>query len=48
LKTKVLISLSVLAFFDMVIPVPFTSILLIYVVADKPDWFKNLVSDIYS
>jgi hypothetical protein len=32
---------------DMIIPIPFTAILLIYVLIKKPEWFKNLVTEIY-
>jgi hypothetical protein len=46
--TKIVIYLSILALLDMIIPIPFTAILLIYVIFEKPDWFKNLVSDIYN
>jgi uncharacterized protein (DUF697 family) len=45
--TKVIIYLSFLAVLDAIIPIPFTTILLIYVVVEKPEWFKNLVTDIY-
>ena len=44
---KILIYLILFAIVDMVIPVPFTAILLIYVLLEKPDWFNNLVKQIY-
>lgn len=47
IKTKILICLIVFAFLDMIIPIPFTALILIYVVLEKPPWFKNLVTDIY-
>lgn len=47
LNTKILIYLIVLALLDMIIPIPFTAILLIYVLSEKPAWFKKLVDDIY-
>jgi len=47
-NTKILIYLSILALFDMIIPIPFTAIMLIYVIIEKPAWFKNLVTDIYN
>lgn len=46
-KTKILLCLIVLALVDTVIPVPITNILLIYVLYQKPDWFRGLVSEIY-
>jgi hypothetical protein len=47
LKTKILISLLALALVDMVIPIPFTTILLLYVLIEKPAWFRKMVSDVY-
>ena len=47
LKSILLIYLSMLAFVDMVIPIPFTTILLIYVLFEKPLWFKDLVYKVY-
>ena len=47
-KTKLLIYLSILALLDMVIPIPFTALMLIYVILEKPGWFKNFVTDIYN
>ena len=45
--TKIFTCLVVLAIFDMIIPIPFTTILLIYIAAEKPIWFRKLVNDIY-
>ena len=47
LKSKLLIYLVILAIFDMVIPIPFTAILLIYVLLNKPAWFREWVTEIY-
>lgn len=47
LKTKIFISLVVLALVDMVIPIPFTTILLLYVLIEKPSWFRKMVTDVY-
>ena len=47
LKTKIFISLIGLALVDMVIPIPFTTILLLYVLIEKPVWFRQMVSDVY-
>jgi hypothetical protein len=46
-STKILIYLIVLALFDLVIPIPITAIILVYVLIAKPLWFKKLVSEIY-
>jgi len=46
-NTKILIYLIIFALFDMIIPVPFTTILLIYVLLEKPLWFKKLVAEVY-
>jgi lipopolysaccharide/colanic/teichoic acid biosynthesis glycosyltransferase len=47
-KTKILIFLIILAIFDMVIPIPFTAILLIYILLKKPGWFHQMVTGIYN
>jgi hypothetical protein len=47
LKTILLICLIIIAVFDMVIPIPFMAILLIYVLLEKPPWFRNWVNTIY-
>jgi hypothetical protein len=47
-KTKILLYLSILAFVDMIIPIPFTALMLIYVIFEKPAWFKNSVTEIYN
>ena len=47
LKTKLLIYLSIFALFDMIIPIPFSALILIYVVLERPGWFKKLVDDVY-
>lgn len=48
LKVKILMVLIILALVDAVIPIPFTTILLIYVLMEKPPWFKKLTIDIYN
>ncbi len=45
--TKLIIYLCIMALIDTVIPIPFTTLMLIYVVAEKPDWFKKMVNDVY-
>jgi hypothetical protein len=47
LKTRLMIYLVIFALFDMIIPIPFSALLLIYVLLEKPDWFKNLVDEVY-
>lgn len=48
LKGKLIIALILIAVVDMVIPIPFTAILLLYVVLEKPPWFKTWTLDIYN
>ena len=47
LKTTLLIYLIIFAVFDMIIPIPFMAILMIYVLLEKPPWFRNWVNTIY-
>jgi hypothetical protein len=47
LKTKIFIFLVILALVDIVIPIPFTAIFLLYVLIEKPGWFKQMVEDVY-
>jgi len=47
LKTKLLIGLVILAVVDMVIPIPFTALLLLYVVLERPPWFETWTMEIY-
>lgn len=47
-KTKIMVYLSVLAILDMIIPIPFTALILIYVVLEKPAWFEKFSTEIYS
>jgi hypothetical protein len=46
-NTKIIFYLSVLAVMDMIIPIPFTALMLIYVISAKPPWFRKLVTEIY-
>ncbi len=48
LNTKVLIYLVMFAIIDTVIPIPITAIILIYVLSEKPVWFKDIVMQIYN
>ena len=47
ITSKILIYLIIFAIIDTLIPVPITAILLIYILREKPDWFKNLVVRVY-
>ena len=47
MKTKLLICLIILGVLDMVIPIPFSALLLVYVLLEKPLWFRNLVTEVY-
>jgi len=47
MKTKILIGLVILGVMDTVIPIPFTALLLIYVVLERPSWFQNVVRGVY-
>jgi hypothetical protein len=47
LKTSLIIGLVILAVLDMVIPIPFTALLLLYVVLEKPPWFQTWASELY-
>ena len=47
IKTKALIGLILLGIFDAAIPFPIIGVILIYIVFQKPLWFKNIVSEIY-
>ena len=46
-KTQIIICLVILGAVDMIIPIPITAIWLIYVVFQKPVWFKKWVDEIY-
>jgi len=47
INTKMLIYLIVLAILDMIIPIPFTALILIYVILEKPPWFIKWATEIY-
>ena len=44
---RILIYLIIFAIIDTVIPIPLTALLLIYILTEKPEWFKDLVARIY-
>ncbi|MDF1592760.1 MAG: hypothetical protein P1P89_14680 [Desulfobacterales bacterium] len=47
IKTKYLCLLAVLSAVDVVIPIPILGVFLLYVVLERPLWFKDAVSAIY-
>ena len=47
LKTQLLIYLLAMAVFDVIIPIPITAMALIYVLYQKPKWFKDWVDTVY-
>jgi len=46
-RTQILIYLVVLALVDTIIPVPITGLILIYVLFQKPAWFREWVDELY-
>ena len=46
-STKILVYLVFIALADGIIPVPIAALLLIYVLYQKPLWFKEIVLEIY-
>ena len=46
-RTKIVLCLIALCLVDTFIPIPISGIFAIYVLYQKPDWFKNLVVEIY-
>ena len=47
-KSKCLIALILLGVVDAVIPVPILVVILLYVLFQRPPWFKDLVQEIYN
>lgn len=45
--TKFLLILIAMAIFDVIIPIPLAVLLLIYVLYQKPAWFKAAIEDVY-
>ncbi len=45
--TKILLCLIALSLVDTLIPIPIIGVILIYVLFQKPDWFRELVTEIY-
>jgi hypothetical protein len=47
IRTQLLVYLILLALVDTLIPVPFTAIVLLYVLFQKPQWFREWVDEVY-
>ncbi|MBT8350911.1 MAG: hypothetical protein KJO26_06730 [Deltaproteobacteria bacterium] len=45
--TKFLLILIAMAIFDVIIPIPLAVLLLIYILYQKPSWFKEAIDDVY-
>jgi hypothetical protein len=45
--TKILIYLVLIALADAIVPVPIAALLLIYVLYQKPRWFKEFYEAVY-
>jgi len=48
MTTKILIYLVAMALVDIIIPVPIAAFMLIYVLYQKPAWFKEMVDAFYT
>lgn len=46
-KTKSIIGVSVLGLVDIIIPVPILGAILMYVILQRPRWFRDTVREIY-
>jgi 1-acyl-sn-glycerol-3-phosphate acyltransferase len=46
-KSKCFVSLILLGLVDTVIPFPIIGAILIYVLLQRPPWFKNVIVNIY-
>ena len=44
---RYLLWLIALAIFDIIIPLPLTAALMMFVVLRRPSWFREMVSDVY-
>ncbi|UCH80850.1 MAG: hypothetical protein JSW20_14110 [Nitrospiraceae bacterium] len=45
--TKIIIQLICLGLVDIIIPIPILGIMLIYIVLQKPPWFREMVYEVY-
>ena len=47
IATKMLVTLILLGIVDVIIPLPLVGIILIYVILQRPRWFRDIVRAIY-
>jgi hypothetical protein len=47
IRNKTLLALILLCVVDVVIPLPITGLVLVYVVVQRPPWFVDLANRIY-
>jgi TRAP-type C4-dicarboxylate transport system permease small subunit len=47
MTSKIFCYLAAMALVDMVIPIPIAALMLIYVLQQKPLWFKEMVLGVY-
>jgi putative effector of murein hydrolase LrgA (UPF0299 family) len=48
IKTKSIIGVILLGLVDIIIPVPILGIILLYVIFQRPPWFRDVVREIYN
>jgi hypothetical protein len=48
IKIKSLIALMILGLVDVIVPIPIVTLILIYVVIQKPPWFMDVCRGIYN
>lgn len=46
-KTQILIYIAILAVIDTIVPIPITALVLIHVLYQKPQWFRDWVETVY-
>lgn len=47
-RTKVIIILCLVGLVDTVLPFPVLTVICLYIVATRPQWFRNLVRRVYT
>lgn len=46
-QSQLILTLCVLCAIDLVVPIPILGLVLIYVVLEKPAWFREWVQEVY-
>ena len=46
-QSKIILTLAALCVVDLVVPIPILGLVLVYVVLEKPVWFRDLVQEVY-